>query len=309
MSISDGRNKPASTNAVDPSWDGRAGSGDGRFRVVASGGLRGTSGKLLARYGWVALLIVATGAVNVLTAAQHVSGFAGLRGPILDESTSAIVLIGLLPLLKRSLDAFATARDRRIAVIVVALAMVIYALLHVTFMVLLRQSAYAVLGGAYDFHWRDQFVPEFRKDIVSAFMIVVVFWLIDRRASAASAAAMPAVNVSDGRRSDIWLKDGTASIRVDPADIIAVTSAGNYVEFALAGQRHLIRGTLAAEEERLKPFGFSRVHRTRLVNTDRIVAIEQRPNGDFVLRMDTGDTIAGSRRYRDGIAAIKRADK
>jgi hypothetical protein len=302
MSISDGRNKSASTNAVDPAWDGRAGSGDGRFREVTSGGWRGTSGKLLARYGWVALLIVATAAVNVLTASQHDGGFAGLRGPILDESTSAVVLIGLLPLLKRSLDAFAKARDRRIAVIVVALAMVIYALLHVTCMVLLRQGAYAALGGAYDFNWRGQFVPELRKDIISAFMIVVVFWLIDRRAIAARA---PAAIVSDAKRSDIWLKDGTTSIRVDPADIITVTSAGNYVEFALAGQHHLIRGTLAAEEARLKPFGFSRVHRTRLVNTERIVAIEQRPNGDFVLRMDTGDTIAGSRRYRDGIAAIK----
>jgi DNA-binding LytR/AlgR family response regulator len=84
-----------------------------------------------------------------------------------------------------------------------------------------------------------------------------------------------------------------------------VTSAGNYVEFELRDQKHLVRGTLAGEENRLEPFGFCRVHRTRLVNTRHIVAIEQRPNGDFALRMDSGETITGSRRYRDAIAAIK----
>ncbi len=36
---------------------------------------------------------------------------------------------------------------------------------------------------------------------------------------------------------------------------------------------HLIRSTLQAEEERLSPLGIARVHRTRLVNLKRIVAI------------------------------------
>jgi DNA-binding LytR/AlgR family response regulator len=133
----------------------------------------------------------------------------------------------------------------------------------------------------------------------------VLFWLIDRKAAAAEpvvAQVMP-----DARRPEIWLRDGAKSIRVDPSQIVSVTSAGNYVEFALADARHLIRGTLAGEETRLKPYGFVRIHRTRLVNMMRVVAIETRSNGDFVAKMDTGETIAGSRRYRDAVAAIKGA--
>ena len=261
-------------------------------------------GKWLAGYGWVALLVVAAGCVNVLSAAQHgPADWAGLRGPVLDEVTSALVIICLLPLIKHSVDRLATTGDRRIALIVIALAMAAYALLHIAFMVALRFPVYGLFGSGYDFSWRDHFATEFRKDLISAFMIAVLFWLIDRK----TAAPAPVVTevAPDVRRPEIWLRDGAKSIRVEPMQIISVTSAGNYVEFALPDTRHLIRGTLAGEESRLKPFGFVRIHRTRLVNVSRVVAIETRSNGDFVAKMDTGEMIAGSRRYRDAVAAIK----
>ncbi len=289
--------------------------GTGDPSQVTSGGRPGTAGRLASRYGWVALLIVASCAVNVLTAIQHSSGGAlNLRGPVLDESTSAFVLIMLLPILKRSIDAFSSSRDRRVAAIFVAMAIVAYALLHVTLIALLRQLIYPAFGGTYQFPWRAEFATEVRKDFISAFMIVVVFWLIDRRPGARSVATANELPASPARgssslRPEIWLKDGSASIRVDPTEVISVTSAGNYVEFVLPARRHLIRGTLAAEEIRLKPFGFSRVHRTRLVNTSRIAVIEPRPNGDFALRMDNGEVIAGSRRYKDAIVAIRAADR
>jgi hypothetical protein len=316
MTISEGRNKTAATGSVEPAWDDRLSSGDHRFPEVTSGDWRGTIGAAMARYGWVALLILATNVVNVLTAIEHSTsgGISALRGPLLDEITSAVVLIALLPILKWSVDAFSATGDRRTAFIRVALAMATYALLHLVLIVLLRQIAYPIFGGAYRFRWGAEFVPEFRKDIISAFMIVVVFWLIDRRAGTATAdtAAAPQAllaPVSESRRPEIWLKDGSASIRLDPAEVISVISAGNYVEFALSTRRHLVRGTLTGEEIRLKPFGFSRVHRTRLVNTSRIAAIEPRPNGDFSLRMDNGETIAGSRRYKDAIVAIRAGNR
>jgi DNA-binding LytR/AlgR family response regulator len=300
----DGHNRPSTTASVDPAWDGRASSRDRQGIVGTSGRIRGIAGRWLAGYGWVALLVVAAGCVNVLSAAQHgAASWSELRGPVLDEITSAVVIICLLPLIKHSVDRLATTRDRRIALIVIALAMIGYALLHITFMVALRHLAYGLFGIPYNSHWRDQFVTEFRKDLVSAFMIAVVFWLIDRKAVVPAPIVAPVA--ADARRPEIWLRDGARSIRVDPVQIISVTSAGNYVEFALPDARHLIRGTLAGEESRLKPFGFVRIHRTRLINVTRVVAVETRSNGDFVAKMDTGEMIAGSRRYRDAVAAIK----
>jgi hypothetical protein len=301
----DGRNRPSTTASVDPAWDGRAPSRDRQGIAGTSGRIAGIGRRWLASYGWVALLVIAAGCLNVLSAIQRaeVVSWDRLRGPVFDEITSVLVIICLLPLIKRSVDRLATTGDRRIGLIVIVLSMIIYALLHITFMVALRHLAYGMIGNVYGFHWRDQFVTEFRKDLVSAFMIAVVFWLIDRK----TAAARPVVEQapSDPRPPEIWLRDGAKSIRVDPVQIVSVTSAGNYVEFALPDARHLIRGTLAGEENRLKPFGFVRIHRTRLVNMMRVVAIEGRSNGDFVAKMDTGEMIAGSRRYRDAVAAIK----
>jgi DNA-binding LytR/AlgR family response regulator len=57
---------------------------------------------------------------------------------------------------------------------------------------------------------------------------------------------------------------------------------------------------------RLSPLGVARVHRSRLVNMRRIVAIAWRPSGDFDLRRDTAATVAGSRRYRAAVARLGR---
>ena len=104
----------------------------------------------------------------------------------------------------------------------------------------------------------------------------------------------------------VWLRDGSTRIRIEPPDILWVSSAGNYVEYCLAGGvNHLVRGTLAAEEARLAPFNIVRVHRTRLVNLTRVSELKPGANGDFELTLDTGQAISGSRRYRDAVASIE----
>jgi hypothetical protein len=50
--------------------------------------------------------------------------------------------------------------------------------------------------------------------------------------------------------------------------------------------------------------GVARVHRTRLVNIGRVVGLVHRPTGDFELQLDTGELVAGSRRYKTAVAAI-----
>ena len=191
MPLSDDRNRPVAAGSVEPARDDRSTVGDGRPADVTGGGWRGTGRRLLWRYGWLALLILATAVVNVLTAAQHGVAFPRLVRPILDEATSAVVLIALLPILRRAMDGFAATHDRRSAFILVALAIAAYAALHVILTVMLREVGYPLFGDRFDFHWRDQLASEYRKDLISAFMIAVVFWLIDRGSTAAGGVAEP----------------------------------------------------------------------------------------------------------------------
>src|SRR4029450_11063654 len=97
--------------------------------------------------------------------------------------------------------------------------------------------------------------------------------------------------------------DGAKSIRIEPRDILWISSAGNYIEYSLAdGSNHLIRGTLAAAERELARFGLARIHRTRLANLDRVTALQSKPSGDFDLTFDTGHGVVGRRRYPGGVS-------
>jgi hypothetical protein len=308
--------EPHDAVGVEPARDDRPGLRDEQPNGVTEGGRRGTTHGSVASYGWIALLIVASGVVNVLSATRDMtpSGGAGLAKPILLELTSALAWIAFLPLLRYGIAQLRGSRTRPAALAVALVATLLYAFLHQVTVVWLRKLAFALAAQSYTFHWAVELPYEFRKDIISALMIAAVFWLMERRVTTtqtplAEPAADPANSAADILKQGLWLRDGPTSFHIDPRDIISVTSAGNYVEFNLAAGHRLIRGTLAAEEARLKPFGLVRVHRTRLANLNRVVAAELRPAGDFLLRMDNGETIAGSRRYRSAAMSIRDAAK
>jgi DNA-binding LytR/AlgR family response regulator len=146
---------------------------------------------------------------------------------------------------------------------------------------------------------------EFRKDAVTYVMLGAAFWLAAGRRSQAAERAGAAPLAASARTDVVWLRDGPARIRIEPADIVMVTSAGNYVEYCMAGGRtHLVRGTLAAEEARLSAFNIVRVHRTRLINLARVSALQSGPSGDFELTLDTGQVVSGSRRYRGAVESV-----
>jgi DNA-binding LytR/AlgR family response regulator len=179
-------------------------------------------------------------------------------------------------------------------------------------MVGLRKLVLLLLGGAYDFRFSLATVLyEFRKDIVTCLLIGGGMWLIDsrREAQQARSSVAPAIaGSSQAAPHMVWLRDGTTRIRIEPRDIVWISSAGNYVEYSLAGgTNHLVRGTLAAAEGQLARFNLARVHRTRLANLDRVTGMEMKPSGDFELTFDTGQTVQGSRRYRSAVASLDRS--
>ena len=69
------------------------------------------------------------------------------------------------------------------------------------------------------------------------------------------------------------------------ADILAVSSAGNYVEFALAdGRKLLMRRPLSAVESELSGCGFVRTHRSWLVNEKAVTGLSPEGSGDYDVR-------------------------
>jgi DNA-binding LytR/AlgR family response regulator len=308
----------ASQPSVQPSWGEWLRRRDQSPAAKPSGTPDGTDGgeaRLSTRTAYIvttALIIIAT-VVNVFSVARDVGWRLGaphnLWEPALWEITSSVVVAALVPLAHYGavLIRNHAVRPFRTAAAVAAL-LLAFSALHIAGMGLLRELAYWLAGFHYVFPWTGQALYEFRKDLFTYAAISAIFWLAERPARTAAlavtAAATPAAE-PPAAAPEFWLRDGRISLLIDPNEIVSVISAGNYVEFQLADRRtHLIRTTLQAQEARLAPFCIVRVHRSRLVNLKRIVALEWRASGDFEIRLDSGETVTGSRRFKTAMARI-----
>ena len=67
----------------------------------------------------------------------------------------------------------------------------------------------------------------------------------------------------------VLVKKRERVIVLRPEDIDFVEAYGDYVRLRVGTETHLLRGTLADMERRLKREGFMRIHRSRLVNWRR----------------------------------------
>jgi hypothetical protein len=283
-------------------WDELRGAVTSRFQG-------GPTANSLAPYGWLALLILTNAVVSTLSGAHDAAQRGGpysLLRPGYFEGTSVICTLSLLPLFRRGVHLVGRCRSWITRLALASLLASLYAVAHIAILIPIRKLSFGIVGGTYTFDWFAQGPYDFRREIIAAMVLGGAFWLFDRKTvEPASLAAGAGTSPAD--EAHLWLRDGTTAVRIDPRAIVTVSSAGNYVEFSLGDKSYLIRATLAAEEMRLRPFGVRRVHRTRLVNFNRVIAIEPRPGGDFNLRMDNGELIAGSRRYRDAVKTMTAA--
>jgi len=258
-------------------------------------------------YAAVAVIALGIGLVNALSAAQDALWRGApydLGRRLLWETTSILVILLLVPLLLAGVRRMRQSPSGLGQAGIALATVTIFSGLHIAGMVGLRKLVLWFAGGGYDFHFSlATVVYEVRKDIVTALLIGSSIWLFDRsRRLGPSDAASPPIDPSPATPQGLWLRDGASRVRILPAEIVWVGSAGNYIEYGMAdGTRHLVRGTLASAESQLAGFNIVRVHRTRLANLDRATALTARPSGDFDLTFDTGETVQGSRRYRSAV--------
>ena len=86
-------------------------------------------------------------------------------------------------------------------------------------------------------------------------------------------------------------------LRVEEIDWIE--AADNYVRVHAGKESHLIRETLQSLEKRLDPGKFLRIHRSFLVNLDRIRELRPIFHGDYAVKLADGTELTLSRNYRE----------
>ncbi|MBI4905787.1 MAG: response regulator transcription factor [Acidobacteria bacterium] len=85
---------------------------------------------------------------------------------------------------------------------------------------------------------------------------------------------------------------------VRPEEIDWVEASGNYVTLHVNQEAHLLRETLSSIEERLDPKRFVRIHRSTIVNIDRIRELRPWFHGDYQVLLNTGQELMLSRARR-----------
>lgn len=101
------------------------------------------------------------------------------------------------------------------------------------------------------------------------------------------------------RLDRLVVKSGGRVFFLRTDDIIWIEAAGNYVRLHLAEDSHLFRETMNGIEARLDPRRFVRIHRSRIVNSDRIKELQPWFNGEYVVVLQNGTRLTLSRGYRE----------
>jgi two-component system LytT family response regulator len=101
------------------------------------------------------------------------------------------------------------------------------------------------------------------------------------------------------QRLMVRTREGVLLIKV--ADVEWIEAENNYVRLHLAGRTHLLREKLSSLQARLDPGQFARIHRSAIVNLDRVLRLKPWFSGDYLMLLDTGQELRLSRTYREEV--------
>ena len=306
MSVNERRSKAEDEAAAAQADGGERPRARGLFGGLGvSGVLFGANGEVRWHFALGALamagLLAVSNTGNVITILHDMPKL-GVAAPIIWEGSSAVTMMLFLwiPWLAFRHAPPDAPSIWRIAAIHTP-AVVLFSLGHVASFVLIRQAIYLALGDHYGYGpLTEDFFYEFRKDALSYVIIIAIFWGIGLILAArrVEAKPQPGPAIFD-------IRDGARLTRVRLDEILAVTSADNYVEFVLAdGRRLMMRKPLSAIETELEPHGFLRTHRSWLINAPRMTALKPEGSGDYTVELGAL-TVPLSRRFPEALAKLR----
>ena len=99
----------------------------------------------------------------------------------------------------------------------------------------------------------------------------------------------------------IAFKAKRSILLLDLAEIVAVQAEGNYVLLRHRLTQYLVRESISSMAEKLKPYGFVRIHRSVLVNISAVEEIQPLPTGEYNLRVKGGNEYLATRTYKHNL--------
>jgi two-component system, LytTR family, response regulator len=91
---------------------------------------------------------------------------------------------------------------------------------------------------------------------------------------------------------------------IEPEAVISVEADRNYVLLRRAADSYLLRESISVIANKLKAFGFIRIHRSVLINSAYVEEIQPLPTGEYGLRLRCGKEYTVTRSYRQNLKGI-----
>ncbi len=102
----------------------------------------------------------------------------------------------------------------------------------------------------------------------------------------------------------LLVKDQRTLFFIKTADILYFEADHNYIMVHTATKTHLIYDSLAKLAQQLAPHEFTRINRSCLVGLDHIESLEAYFNGEYWVKLRTGQTLKWTRKYRANLQAF-----
>lgn len=99
----------------------------------------------------------------------------------------------------------------------------------------------------------------------------------------------------------IAFKANGSILLLNLADILAVQAEGNYVSLQHRPHPYLVHEPLSSMAEKLKPYGFIRIHRSVVVNISAVEEIQPSSTGEYRLRVKGGKKYLVTRTYKHNL--------
>ncbi len=97
---------------------------------------------------------------------------------------------------------------------------------------------------------------------------------------------------------------GHRSVFIRTEEIDWIEAERNYIRLHVGGRAYLLRENLSRIESALDPTTFCRIHRSTIVNIDRIQAVESLFGGAYLVVLHDGTKLTSGRSYRCNLHAL-----
>lgn len=114
----------------------------------------------------------------------------------------------------------------------------------------------------------------------------------------------PAAPETKGFMTRFMVKAGGRVTFVRACEVDWIEADNYYIKLHVGGRSHLLRLSMKELEDSLDPKSFWRIHRSAIINLERVKELRQMPGGEYVAVLKDGTELKLSRRSRERLQEL-----